>query len=113
MNETAIERYLKAAIDHGRATMSGDPDACNVAHDRIMGALAVLRKLPDRGEAPLVKLASHTDESVRTWAATHLLPLNEPLACNVLEDVATGASIVAFGARVVLREWRSGHLRDL
>jgi hypothetical protein len=39
MNETAIERYLKAAIDHGRATMSEDPDACNVAHDRIMGAL--------------------------------------------------------------------------
>ena len=111
MIKSATESYLNAAVDHGGATQSGDAKACNLAYDRIIAALTILRKLPDRGEAALSELVNHPDESVRTWAATHLLPLDEISACKALEDVAKGAGLVAFDAMMVLKEWRTGRLK--
>jgi hypothetical protein len=77
----------------------------------MMEALTALREMPDRGEAALTQLLSHPDESVRTWASTHLLPLNEALACRVLEGVAACTGLVAFSAAMVLKEWRAGRLK--
>ena len=111
MTKTAIERYVSSAVDHGRATRIGDSRACNVAYGFIAEALKALRGTPDRGEAALTQLLSHPDESVRTWASTHLLPLNETLACRVLEGVAANSGPVAFSAAMVLKGWRAGRLK--
>ena len=44
------DRYLAAAAEHGRCTESGDYKRGNVAFDRMIAALAELRKRADRGQ---------------------------------------------------------------
>ncbi len=108
---SAAERYEHAAIDHGKYISKGNSTACNRAHDRLHRALKELRGQPDRGEAALLALAGHTDEAVRTWAATHLLRLRPDVATPVLERIAAGSGVIAFDALMVLKEWRAGRLK--
>lgn len=108
---TAIEQYVEAAAAHGSHTKDGNAGACNRAYDRVILAVKALSKLPDRGEAGLLDLVDHPDESVQAWAATHLLPLREELACKTLERVAANNGLVAFSAGITLKEWRAGRLK--
>jgi hypothetical protein len=112
MEESRLQDgFVAAAVDHGRHTEAGESRLTNSAHDRLMKILAELRKLPDRGQRVLSELLGHQDPSVRTWAATYLLPYREPRAVDALESVGAGTGLVALGSRMVLQEWRAGRLR--
>ena len=107
---SAAETYEQAAIDHGKY-MGKNPTACNRAHDRLHRALKELRAQSDHGEAELLGLVNHADDSVRGWAATHLLRLRPDIAIPVLEHIASGSGFTAFDALMVLKEWRAGRLK--
>jgi hypothetical protein len=105
------DRYIAEAAEHGRCTESGDYKRGNVAFDRMIAALAELRKRADRGESMLIELLNHPDGWVRLEAGTHLLPFREELASTILENLASGPqSQLEFVAKMVLREWRAGRL---
>ena len=84
------DRYIADAAEHGRCTESGDFKRGNAAFDRMIAALAELRRRPDRGESVLIELLSHPNGWVRLDAATALLPLRPDVASTVLEDLASG-----------------------
>jgi hypothetical protein len=106
-----MEEFVKAAIDHGKYTMSGNSRLCNRAYDKIIQSLRVFRKLSDEGKSTLAALIAHPDDSVKTWASTYLLPLEEKVALSVLESVASRSGLIAFDARMVIKEWSAGRLK--
>src|SRR5579871_1127145 len=109
---TPTERYAAAAREHGDCARRGDSDAGNEAYRQIMAALGELRDSADHGEQALLELIDHSDEWVRVWASTHLLPICEEPARAVLERAANGpSSLVEFNAKMVLQEWQAGRLR--
>jgi hypothetical protein len=113
--ETKIaKRYIAAASQHGACSETGDYKVGNAAYDRMTKAQQDLKKLPDRGVAVLMKLIEHPNDWVKSAAGAHLLALREELACAVLERLAAGSSRhVAYDAKLVLREWRAGHLTNI
>ena len=111
MKASIAEDYAAAAGQHGECTERGDYRTGNKAYERIIRALNSLRALPDRGEEILLSLLNHTDDWVKIWSATHLLPLRAETACDALERLAAGGSRhVASDAKIVLQEWRAGRL---
>lgn len=109
-SETPTARYRRAAKAHGEATESGDSDAANASFDRAIAALHDLRRTPGAERAALSELSGDEDPHVRCWAATHLLPLDEPRAREVLAALASGPGIVGFNAKMVLEQWSKGEL---
>lgn len=110
-DDELIANYIGAAKIHCEATNNGNSDAANVAYDTIIETLDELRKQPDKGHKILSALLNHDDLSVRVWAATHLLPLDEPKAIDSLSVIADKSGIIAFDAKMVLEEWRLGRLK--
>lgn len=56
----------------------------------------------------MTELFFHTDDSVRSMAASFLLEYKSKEALEVLKEVAKGSDLVAFGARETIRSWESG-----
>lgn len=107
-------RYADAARQHGECTRRSDPEGANKAYFQMIEALRKLREAPDRGESALLELTKHSDEWVKVWASTHLLPISEQPALEVLKHLAGGSTgIIQFDAKMVLQEWESGNLRSL
>lgn len=103
-----------AAIAHGAGTVEGNPTRANRAHDEVIEALKLLRRQDDQGKETLTELLADPNHSVRVWAAMYLLPLDEELAVAALEQLREfDATIIGFGAGMVLREWRGGRLKLL
>ena len=59
----------------------------------------------------LLALLDHPDTSVRAWAAAHALEFAPAEGEPVLEEIASGADILAFNAEMTLTVWREGELR--
>jgi hypothetical protein len=79
----------------------------------VIRALKALRKTPER-ELALLPLLDHEHASVRSWAATYLLPVDEAKAIPVLESLASARrGFVALSAEMVLKLWRKGELKLL
>jgi hypothetical protein len=105
-------RFREAAIAHKTGTAEGKVRETNRAFDRMIAAVKAMRKGPDRGKGYLTELLFDPEVAVRSSAATYLLPLDEPAAVFVLEEVANGRhKFVSFTAEMVLREWRAGRLK--
>jgi hypothetical protein len=108
------DRYIAAAVEHGRCTESGDYKRGNAAFDRMKVALTELRGRADKGESILMELLNHPNGWVRLDAAADLLPLRAELATTILENLASGPqSQLEFMAKMILREWRAGRLNVL
>lgn len=106
--EDASVAYVGAAALHGAATSEGDHDKANAAHDTLIEALLTLRESPDRGRSTLTALLDLEDASVRCWAATHLLPIDERAATQALAALVSEPPFVGFDAKMILREWKAG-----
>lgn len=104
-----IHTYVRCAALHGRATDAGDWRTANAAHGELLTALAAI--IDSDAHQELFELLRHDDCSVRCWAATHSLPLDEEQAIAVLKRIASGDGFVALNAQVVLVEWGKGTLR--
>ena len=113
MNESlqnVIEKSRKFAIAHGKATLTGDYKSGNLAFDKLVALVPVIRKYGKDGEAALLHLTEDADDSVVCWAATNLLKSHEAQALAALERVAKKTGIMAFNAELVLKQWNKGEL---
>lgn len=102
--------YRRYAVEHGKATHTGDHKKANKYHGLLIEALLVLRQHGAEGDRALVALLSDEDASVKCWAGTHCLKVDETQARLALESVASGPGIEGFNARMVLSEWKKGAL---
>lgn len=104
--------YVEAAIMHLRQLEDGDSKGSNAAHDRLIRAIREIRKQNDRGRSFLLEILKHTDENVRLWSASHLLPVEEKAALAELNNLARDANsrVVRSSADVTIAEWKKGTL---
>ena len=105
---TALDEYIKAAIEHGQGIEAGDPDVSNAAYERHAHLLA--RFFPEEQRRQLVSLLNHESPSVRLWAALDTFQLDPKRSVEVLEAVAREPGLVGFSAEITLRELRAGRL---
>jgi succinate dehydrogenase flavin-adding protein (antitoxin of CptAB toxin-antitoxin module) len=108
--ESILNQYKQAAFLHGQATLTGDYKKGNRHHDVIIGCYIKLRTTGIEAIEQLATLLDDEDDSVVTWAATHLLPYHEKRSIEVLTGISTKPGIIAFAAQMVLSEWRKGAL---
>ncbi len=103
--------FEKHAMNHGEAMASGNSRKANYSHDKILEAVHYLKK-KNKLEA-LVVFYNHSNMSVRSWAACFLLPMYEKKSLKILKEIA-GMNIpsVSFDAKMVIQEWKNGHLKD-
>jgi len=106
------DQFINAAVGHGKGTLSGDSDRTNREHDRIIETLKSIHSADPSFEV-LVPLLQNEDMSVRTWAATYLLPHQTERALKVLDDASKEKGLVAFSAGITANEWREGRLKLL
>ncbi len=106
-----VSEYRLHAVEHGAATEKGDHKKANKHHDRLLATLRSLRDGGADGEQALLGLLEDQSSSVRCWAASHCLKIDENLARRVLEVVSSEPGIIGFNARMVLSEWNKGTLK--
>ncbi|WP_394891388.1 hypothetical protein ACG873_08945 [Mesorhizobium sp. AaZ16] len=106
------DEYIDSAILHLKLLNERDRRGSNAAHDRLIRAIAEIRKQNDRGRSFLLGNLTHPDENVRLWSAAHLLPLEERLALAELKRLEKDAKswVVSLNADVTATEWRKGSL---
>jgi hypothetical protein len=114
MTGAELERaFAEASAKRSEFLRSGEVRKGNKEYDRIHSIKNQMRLLPDRGEAVLKRLCQSTDLDLRLLAAANLLPVDEAYALEQLESMAApGAGMKAFEAKMTLKEWRRGVLRD-
>lgn len=109
--EALVQKYALHAASHRRATEDGDHRSANREHDRLA---AVYREIRGRGtvaQEALLPLLTHSDASVRVWAAAHSLEFRPGVAEATLIELAESAGGLArVSAESTLREWRAGRL---
>ena len=76
--------------------------------DRYIAAFEELRARGNKGREALSVLLKHPRVDVRTTAAAFLLRYRPAEARAVLEEVAQGEGLVAFGAQQTLKGWEEG-----
>lgn len=76
--------------------------------DRYIAAFESLRARGNEGREALCVLLKHPRVDVRTTAAAFLLRYRTAEARAVLEEVAKGEGLVAFGAQQTLKGWEEG-----
>jgi hypothetical protein len=106
-----ITQYKQAALLHGRATTTGDYQAGNQQYDQLAEMYSALKSKGTAALASLSPLLQDEDDSVACWAATHLLPYQEPQAIATLTRVAATSGITGFTAAITLQEWQAGRLK--
>jgi hypothetical protein len=107
-----VSEFIEQAKTHGSGTLSGDFKVSNMAYDKIVEILKILHNI-DSELRMLTPLLKHTNMSVRTWAATYLLPHFTEMALKVLDDAGKEGGLIAFSAEITAREWRAGRLQLL
>jgi len=111
MSDTIQSEFVEAACEHGQFTESGDSVHANKAHDKVIKIISRMKQLPDKGVSILASLLNDENDSVKAWAATYLLPLDEESAINTLKELSSGRGFIAFDAKMVLKLWTAGTLK--
>jgi len=120
MNEQAIKRvdlgqlvdsYREAAVEHGKATELGDFGSANRAAHVVAAIHSELSRRGPGARECLKSLLSDREPAARLWAASHVLDLAPSKAAEVLEEIASGPSILGMSAATTLKEWRAGRLK--
>ncbi len=108
--EELITLFRKAAITHGKATLSGNYKKGNKAFVEVDN---VYEEMKSRNILPvaLIKLLSDENISVKTFAATRLLPFVPEQAKLTLQEISNSEkSILGFDAKMVLIQLEKGEL---
>lgn len=107
-----IERYVRAAAAHGRATEAADAAQANAAADEIARCWVALRLRTDDWFRVFAALLDHDDPSVRLWAASHVIHREPERAIAVLESLSRRSGLLGFSAEQTLAVWRRGELNE-
>ena len=108
--ESAIEEYKDYAINHGKAILEGDSDTANQNYDKLKTVLQKIREFGNEGGLALLSLLEEDNQSIRCWAATDSLKFDENKAKKALKKLSKEDGIIAFDAKMVLKEWKKGTL---
>ena len=103
----SIDDYIRAAVSHGEATLSGDFRKANRQYGILSGYYSQIKDDPAALEI-FSTLLSHDNVSVRIWSAAYLLPHNSLMAVRVLKEISKGEGIMAFNAKMVLENMTHG-----
>ena len=106
------KQFVDQAVRHGKGTLDGDSKIANQAHGELMNTLKNLHVI-DKNFESLTPMLEHENISVRTWAATYLLPYKTGDALVTLKEAAKKKGLVAFSAGITAREWEKGSLKPL
>ncbi len=109
--ESIIAEYRISAENHGKATVEGDSVQANINHDKLVKLLHQIRQFGNEGDIALLSLTEDKNQSVRCWAATDSLRFDRGKAIKVLKYLAKEDGIIAFDAKMVLKEWKKGALK--
>lgn len=107
----ALEIFEKAAFLHGQATLLGEYKIANKEYKNISKASLFLRK--NDLVSTLEKFLSVDNISIRLWAASYLLDVNESKALATLSDIIdSDTSILGFNAKMIMEEWKKDRVSD-
>ena len=108
--ENAIEVFINASIEHGKASEEGNHKVGNKNYYKIVDAAKYLNENDLVSE--LKKLLSHENISVQMWAATYLLEKHESEAVKLLISISNkNIAHYSFDAKITLDEWNKGNLK--
>lgn len=101
----ALEIFKKSAFLHGQATLSGEHKIANKEYKNISKAISFLKK--NDSVSSLEKFLSIDSVSVKLWAASYLLDVDEYKALTVLSEIIDyDTSILGFNAKMTMEEWK-------
>ena len=105
-----MKLFEDAAIKQEEAISMGKSKIANRNYDKIAEVIKYLRinKTLDK----LSVFYIHPNQSVRSWAAAYLLPVNEKESIKVLKKIANRKGPGAFDAKMTIQEWENGNLRN-
>jgi len=107
-----LVEYRDAAAAHGAATEQGDHEASSRACDAIAEVYGELRRRGTATVQRLIPFLEDEDVGVRFWVASHALEFAPEKGQAVLSEIAqTPNSLIAFSAKMALREWKAGRLK--
>lgn len=106
---TALKFFEEAATRHACATEKGDYKMGNLYYNKILKAIALLKK--ENAIDNLLKLLNNSSIGVRIWAATYILPYYEYEAIRVLEEISKSQDIHSLTAKTTIDEWKKGNLK--
>jgi hypothetical protein len=114
MNGLELEQaFAEASAKRSEFLRLGQIRKANKEYDRVHSIKNQMRARSDRGEGALKRLCESDDLDLRLLAAANLLAVDEAYAIKQLEAIAApGAGMKAFEARMTLKEWRKGALRE-
>jgi len=103
-----VARYAAAARRHGQATVTGT----HTANADAVEIAAIYRELRSRRkQSALLPLLDVDEPGVQAWAGAHALEFAPEEGEPVLARLAEGDDLMAFDAKITLREWQAGRLR--
>ena len=91
-----IAAYRHHAAEHGVATAAGDYKKGDAHRDRLTDVLGFLRQRDGEGDDALLDVLHDDNPSVRAWAATHSLTVDEAQA-RAAYSTGTGSQVVPRG----------------
>jgi hypothetical protein len=107
--EKIVDEFEEYCIQYSIADRDLNHKVVNKCAKKIINAYLKLKELGKI--SALEKLIYSENETVRSWAATHLLKVNEPLAKKTLQEIAIKSDISGFDAQMTLSEWEKGNLK--
>ena len=90
------------------AIMAGDHKKGNKHAKRYIEIFKTLRAMGDLGRDALLPLLGHERADIRVAAAAFLLRHKTSDAMAVLQGVAMGTGMAAFGASEAIKRWKEG-----
>ena len=107
--ENLEQNLVALAEEYGKAILDGHSKAANSAHSRLTKLLR--SSDPTTRKSFLPPLCQHSNVSVRLWAATYLLDVDEALALSTLAACVQDRSALGLTAEVTLDMWKCGSLK--
>jgi len=106
--EELVREFAENVAAQTDAIFQAGADPEDKHGDRYIAAFEELRARGNKGREALSVLLKHPRVDVRTTAAAFLLRYRTAEARAVLEEVAKGEGLVAFGAQQTLKGWEEG-----
>lgn len=110
----SIEQYLilfeEYSINKGEAMNTGGSKSANRYYNNIENIVGYLRE--SKRLSQLSVFYNHPNAFVRLSAAAYLLSVFEKESLKVMKKISKENGIVSLNAKMTIREWENGNLRN-
>jgi hypothetical protein len=109
--QKVIDHYIEAAIKYGDGINIGDGKLSDNGFDEVQRLFIDIKSFEDEGLERIAGLLQHKNESVRLWAATHLLNYPRFDSMAILNALQASTSILGLTAKITIDLWEKGELK--